>query len=199
MTGEKSVSEKTRRRAFLAGAAAVSGGAVLGSGAILKPTAASEVPHQAAARRVARTLDERFVELADYPFKPHYVAVDAGDGSKLRVHYLDERPSDPAKASGETVLLLHGNPTWSYLYRMVIPPLVAAGHRCVAVDLVGMGKSDKPTDRFAYTYRNHLDWLREAVFDRLELRDTTMVCHDWGGILGLLLLAEHPDRFRQEP
>jgi haloalkane dehalogenase len=88
---------------------------------------------------VARTPDERFVDLADYPFKPHCVTIDAGDGSKLRLHYVDERPSEPAKASGETVLLLHGNPTWSYLYRHVISPLVAAGHRCIAVDLVGMG------------------------------------------------------------
>jgi haloalkane dehalogenase len=170
---------------------------VLGSGAILKPAAASQAPQGAPGRPVARTPDERFVDLADYPFKPHYVTIDAGDGSKLRLHYVDERPSEPAKASGETVLLLHGNPTWSYLYRHVIPPLVAAGHRCIAVDLVGMGKSDKPTDRFVYNYRNHLDWLREAVFDRLDLRDVTMVCHDWGGLLGLLLLAEYPKRFRR--
>ena len=120
-----------------------------------------------------------------------------GSGTRLRVHYVDERPSDPAKASGETILLLHGNPSWSYLYRHVIPPLVAAGHRCVALDLVGFGRSDKPTDRFVYTYANHVGWLREAVFDRLGLRDVTLVCHDWGGLLGLLLLAQHPDRFRR--
>ena len=113
------------------------------------------------------------------------------------MHYVDERPSDPAKASGETIVLLHGNPSWSYLYRHVIPPLVAAGHRCVAVDLVGSGKSDKVTDRFAYTYASHVGWLREALFDRLGLGDVTLVCHDWGGTLGLLLVAQNPGRFRR--
>ncbi|MEU0571274.1 haloalkane dehalogenase [Nonomuraea sp. NPDC005983] len=78
-----------------------------------------------------------------------------------------------------------------------MPPLVAAGHRCVAPDLVGFGRSDKPASRFAYTYQSHVDWLRETVFDRLDLRDVTMVCHDWGGLLGLRLLAEHPERFRR--
>jgi len=145
-----------------------------------------------------RTPDARFEGLLDYPFEPNYLDIDAGDGAgtRLRVHYLDERP-DPANASGETVLLLHGEPTWSYLYRHVIPPLVAAGHRCVAPDLVGFGKSDKPADRFDYTYQSHLDWLRQVVFDRLDLSDVTMVCHDWGGLLGLRLLGEHPDRFRR--
>ncbi|MFF0269423.1 alpha/beta fold hydrolase [Kribbella sp. NPDC004536] len=142
-----------------------------------------------------RTPDARFDGLVDYPFEPHYVDIDAG-GTQLRVHYLDERP-DPADASGETVLLLHGEPTWSYLYRHVIPPLIAAGHRCVAPDLVGFGKSDKPTDRFDYTYQSHLDWLRQVVFDQLELSGVTMLCHDWGGLLGLRLLGEHPDRFRR--
>lgn len=139
---------------------------------------------------ILRTPDDRFENLPDFPFEPHYVEL--GDG--IRVHYLDERPERP---SGETVLLLHGEPTWSYLYRHVIPPLVAAGHRCVAPDLVGFGRSDKPADRFAYTYQSHVDWLRETVFDRLDLRDVTMVCHDWGGLLGLRLRAEHPDRFRR--
>jgi haloalkane dehalogenase len=148
---------------------------------------------------VLRTPETRFDGLPDYPFAPHYVEIGSGDGSgiPLRVHYVDERPSDPAQASGETILLLHGEPSWSFLYRHVIPPLVAAGHRCVAPDLVGFGKSDKPTDRFAYTYQGHVDWLRETVFDRLDLRDVTMVCQDWGGLLGLRLLAEHPDRFRR--
>lgn len=148
---------------------------------------------------VLRTHEERFGDLPDYPFTPHYVEVAAGDGSdtRLRVHYIDERPSDPATASGETVLLLHGNPSWSFLYRHVIPPLMAAGHRCVAPDLVGFGKSDKPADRFDYTYQRHVDWLREVVFDRLALTAVTMVCQDWGGLLGLRLLAEHPNRFRR--
>jgi len=148
---------------------------------------------------VLRTPDARFEGLPGYPFEPHYVEIDAGDaaGTRLRVHYLDERPGDPAEDSGETILLLHGEPTWSYLYRNVIPPLVAAGHRCVAPDLIGFGRSDKPASPFAYTYQSHVDWLRETLFDRLDLRDITMVCHDWGGLLGLRLLAEHPDRFRR--
>lgn len=149
--------------------------------------------------KVLRTPESRFEGLSDYPFIPHYIEIDAGDGAgtRLRVHYIDERPGDPAEASGETILLLHGNPSWSYLYRRVIPPLVAAGHRCVALDLVGMGKSDKPANRFLYTYQRHLDWLSEAVIDRLDLRDVTMVCHDWGALLGMLLLAQHPERFRR--
>lgn len=148
--------------------------------------------------KVLSTPPQRFADLPDYPFQPHYVPVNLGDGSPttVRLHYIDERP-DTAAASGETILLLHGNPSWSYLYRHVIPPLVAAGHRCVAVDLVGMGRSDKPTDRFLYTYQRHTEWLTEALFDRLDLRGLTLVCHDWGGVLGLRLLAEHPDRFRR--
>jgi haloalkane dehalogenase len=148
---------------------------------------------------VLRTPEARFADLPDYPFTPHYVEIGAGDaaGTRLRVHYVDERPGDPAKASGETILLLHGEPSWSYLYRHVMGPLLAAGHRCVAPDLVGFGKSDKPANRFAYTYQSHMDWLCETVFDRLDLRNVTMVCHDWGGLLGLRLLAGHPDRFRR--
>ncbi|HEU4541383.1 MAG TPA: haloalkane dehalogenase [Jiangellaceae bacterium] len=190
------------RRQFLASTAALAGGALIASAADVGQQAAAALPGQRprdAAPKVLLTPDARFVGLPDYPFKPNYVRIDLGDGSgaKVRMHYVDERPSDPAKASGETILLLHGNPSWSYLYRHVIPPLVAAGHRCIAPDLVGMGKSDKPTERFLYTYQQHLDWLTEAVFDRLDLRDLTMVCHDWGGTLGLRLLAEHPDRFRR--
>ncbi|MFI7068531.1 haloalkane dehalogenase [Kribbella sp. NPDC050124] len=146
-----------------------------------------------------RTPDDRFADLPDYPFKPNYVTVplEPGTDETLRLHYVDERPSDPSKASGETIVLLHGNPAWSYLYRHVIPPLVAAGHRCIAVDLVGHGKSDKVADRFSYSYASHVRWLREALFKRLGLRNVTLVCHDWGGTLGLLLLAQNPDRFRR--
>src|SRR5215207_2193280 len=190
------------RRQFLAGAAAIAGGAVVGEAVGLKRPAAAS-PRQAGTpahdTRVLATPESRFRDLVDYPFTPHYVWIDAGDGARtrLRVHHVDQRPSDPATASGETILLLHGNPSWSYLYRHVIPPLVAAGHRCVAPDLVGFGKSDKPADRFLYTYQRHVDWLRATVFDQLDLRDVTLVCQDWGGLLGLRLLAEHPDRFRR--
>jgi haloalkane dehalogenase len=184
------------RRRLLAGAAALAGGALIGPAADAR-AATTEAP--VAGPKVLRTPEERFARLPDYPFRPHYVWVDLGDGSEtqVRMHYVDERPGGGVRASGETILLLHGNPSWSYLYRHVIPPLVAAGHRCVAVDLVGMGKSDKPTDRFLYTYQRHTDWLTEAVFGQLDLRDLTLVCHDWGGVLGLRLLAEHPDRFRR--
>jgi haloalkane dehalogenase len=142
-----------------------------------------------------RTPDDRFADLPGYPFLPHYVEVDAGDGSgsTLRVHHLDEGQADAA----ETVLLLHGEPSWSFLYRHMIPPLVDAGHRCVVPDLVGFGRSDKPTPRSEYTYQRHVDWLREVVFDHLDLTGVTLVCQDWGGLLGLRLLAEHPHRFRR--
>jgi haloalkane dehalogenase len=144
---------------------------------------------------VLRTPDDRFAGLPDFPFAPHYVEIDAGDGTdtRLRVHYLDEGPADAA----ETVLLLHGEPSWSFLYRHMIPVLVEAGHRCVAPDLVGFGRSDKPSPRTEYTYQRHVDWMREALFDRLDLSGLTLVGQDWGGLIGLRLLAEHPDRFRR--
>jgi pimeloyl-ACP methyl ester carboxylesterase len=106
---------------------------------------------------ILRTPDERFDALPDFPFAPHYV--DLADG--LRVHHLDEGPADAAP-----VLLLHGEPTWSYLYRKVIPVLVDRGHRCVAPDLVGFGRSDKPAAREDYTYQRAVDWMAEALFDR---------------------------------
>ncbi len=138
-----------------------------------------------------RTPDDRFTNLPGYPFQPHYADVATGDGSgKLRMHYVDEGPRDAAP-----VLLLHGEPSWSYLYRKMIPPLVAAGHRCVAPDLVGFGKSDKPVERSDYTYARHVEWLRELLFDRLDLRRITLFCQDWGGLLGLRLVAEHESRF----
>ncbi len=142
-----------------------------------------------------RTPDDRFVGLPGFPFEPHYVEVDAGDGSgdRLRVHHLDEGPAD----AHDTVVLLHGEPSWCFLYRSMIPPLVEAGHRCVAPDLVGFGRSDKPTPRTEYTYQRHVDWLREVVFNRLDLDGLTLVCQDWGGLLGLRLVAEHPERFRR--
>jgi haloalkane dehalogenase len=144
---------------------------------------------------VLRTPDERFDNLPGWTFEPHHVDVDAGDGSEtqLRVHYVDEAPM--ADTSGETVLLLHGEPSWGYLYRKMVPILVGAGHRCVVPDLVGFGRSDKPTPRTEYTYQRHVDWLQEALIDQLQLDDITLVAQDWGGLLGLRLVAEHPDRF----
>ena len=135
---------------------------------------------------VLRTPDERFADLPDFPFAPHYVEL--ADG--LRVHHLDEGPADAAP-----VLLMHGEPTWSYLYRKVIPGLVARGHRCVAPDLVGFGRSDKPAERSDHSYQRQVDWMAEALFGKLDLRDITFFGQDWGGLIGLRLVALEPDRF----
>lgn len=134
---------------------------------------------------VHRTPDSRFAHLPDYAFDPHYLTV--GDG--LRMHYVDEGPADAAP-----VLMLHGEPTWSYLYRHMIGPVAAAGRRVLAPDLIGFGKSDKPTDPAAFSYAGHVAWLR-SWFEQLDLRQVTLVCQDWGSLLGLRLLAELPDRF----
>jgi len=139
--------------------------------------------------KVLRTPDDRFADLPGYAFAPRYVEIPAGDGGRLRMHAVDEGPRDAAP-----VLLLHGEPSWSYLYRKMIPGLVAAGHRTVAPDLVGFGRSDKPTAREDYSYARHVDWVR-ALLLALDLRDITLFCQDWGGLLGLRLVAEHPDRF----
>jgi haloalkane dehalogenase len=136
--------------------------------------------------KVLRTPDERFADLPGYPFEPHYVEI--ADG--LRVHLLDEGPADAAP-----VLLLHGEPSWSYLYRTMVPVLVAAGHRVVVPDLVGFGRSDKPAEQSDHTYQRHVDWMSEVVFDRLDLRDITFFGQDWGGLIGLRLVAARPDRY----
>ena len=140
--------------------------------------------------KVLRTPDERFAALPDFPFAPNWVEVADGDGGSLRVHYLDEGRRD-----GEVVLLMHGEPSWSFLYRRMIPGLTAAGLRCVAPDLVGFGRSDKPADRQHYSYARHVEWMRQALFDRLDLSGLTLVGQDWGGLIGLRLAAEHPERF----
>jgi haloalkane dehalogenase len=140
---------------------------------------------------VLRTPDERFDGLPGYPFAPHYVDVPRGDGNgTLRMHYVDEGPADAA----ETVLLMHGEPSWSYLYRTMIPVITEAGHRAVAPDLVGFGRSDKPAARGDYTYQRHVDWVR-ALLEAIDLRKITLVCQDWGGLLGLRLAAEEQQRF----
>lgn len=134
--------------------------------------------------KILRTPDSRFADLLDFDFVPHYVEVDG-----LRMHYLDEGPRDAAP-----VLLLHGEPSWCYLYRHMIPPLVAAGHRVLAPDLIGFGRSDKPASRRDYSYQRQVDWMR-AWCDALQLRDITLFCQDWGSLIGLRLVAEHPDWF----
>ena len=143
---------------------------------------------------VVRTPDERFTDLPDFPFEPHYAEIPADPadpgGATLRVHYLDEGPAD-----ADPVLLMHGEPSWSFLYRHMIPPLVAAGHRVVAPDLVGFGRSDKPTEMADYTYARHVAWMSALLFDHLDLRNITFFGQDWGGLVGLRLVAAQPDRY----
>jgi haloalkane dehalogenase len=134
---------------------------------------------------VLRTPDDRFAGLPDYPFDPHYATL----SDDVRLHYVDEGPPD-----AEVVLMLHGEPSWSYLYRHMVPVFAGAGLRAVAPDLIGFGKSDKPTRIADYTYQRHVDWLREWI-EQLDLRRITLVCQDWGSLLGLRLAAEHDDRF----
>ncbi len=131
-----------------------------------------------------RTPDERFANLPGYDFAPHYAEVDG-----LRIHYVDEGPRDAAP-----VLMMHGEPSWSYLYRKMIPPVAAAGHRVVAPDLVGFGRSDKPTERDDYTYERHVAWMTGLVTS-LDLTNITLYCQDWGGLIGLRLVAAMPERF----
>lgn len=135
--------------------------------------------------KVLRTPEERFADLESFPYQPHYLEVGAG----LRLHYLDEGPSD-----GPPVLLLHGEPSWSYLYRHMIPVLTAAGCRVVAPDFIGFGRSDKPAEVTDYSYGRHVSWMSD-VLRTLELGDVTLVCQDWGGLIGLRLVADQPERF----
>ncbi len=137
-----------------------------------------------------RTPDERFAGLPGFPFAPHYAQIADSEGGTLRVAYVDEGDS-----AADPVLLMHGEPSWSYLYRKMIPILTAAGHRTVAPDLVGFGRSDKPARREDYTYQRHVDWMRELIVDHMDLRNITLVCQDWGGLIGLRLAAEHEERF----
>jgi haloalkane dehalogenase len=141
-----------------------------------------------------RTPDDRFDNLPGYAFEAHYAEIADGsggsDGATLRVHFLDEGP-----AGGPVVLLLHGEPSWSFLYRHMIPILADAGFRVVAPDLVGFGRSDKPTEAGDYTFARHVEWMRELLFDVLDLRDVHVFGQDWGSLVGLRLVGEHPDRF----
>lgn len=138
---------------------------------------------------VLRTPDVRFENLPDYPFAPNYVQVETTGIEPLRMHYVDAGPAD-----GPVVLLVHGQPTWSYLYRHVIRVLAAAGLRVIAPDNIGYGRSDKLTEPTDYTFKRHVDWLHGLVTG-LDLRDVTLVAQDWGGPLGLSVLAREPDRF----
>ncbi len=138
---------------------------------------------------VLRTPDERFAALPGYPFQPRYAHVEATGIAPLRMHYVDEGPPD-----GPVVLLLHGQPTWSYLYREVIGVLADAGLRAIAPDHIGFGRSDKLTEPTDYTFARHIDWLHSFV-TALDLKEVTLVAQDWGGPIGLSVLAREPDRF----
>ncbi len=136
-----------------------------------------------------RTPDSRFEAMADYGFDPHYSLVDDTEGGELRIHHVDEGPAD-----ADPVLMMHGEPSWSYLYRHMIAGFVKQGHRAVAPDLVGFGRSDKPTARSDYTYARHVAWMGDWL-RQVDLRNITLFCQDWGGLIGLRLWAEMPDRF----
>lgn len=138
---------------------------------------------------ILRTPDERFRGLPGYPFAPNYLTVPGPNGEDLRLHYVDEGPRAAAP-----VLMLHGEPSWSYLYRKMIPIIAAAGYRAVAPDHIGFGRSDKLTEASDYTYRRHVEWILTFV-RRLDLRSVTLVGQDWGGPIGLSVLAAEEDRF----
>ena len=131
-----------------------------------------------------RTPDERFADLPGYDFEPHYREVVG-----IRMHYVDEGPRDATP-----VLMLHGEPSWCFLYRKMIPIITAAGHRAIAPDLIGFGRSDKPASKDDYTYQRHVNWMTSFV-DQLDLRDITYFGQDWGALIGLRVAAENPDRF----
>lgn len=134
--------------------------------------------------KILRTPDKHFDRLPDYPFEANYA-----DIGELRMHYVDEGP-----ANGTVALLLHGEPSWSYLYRHMIPPLAAAGFRVVAPDLIGFGKSDKPAARRDYSYAHHVGWISKFI-ESLDLRDITLFCQDWGSLIGLRVAAGSEARF----
>lgn len=140
--------------------------------------------------KVLRTPDAAFTGITDFPFAPNYAQIaDTHDGTALRVHYVDEGPRH-----APVVLMLHGEPSWCYLYRHMIGPVVAAGLRVVAPDLIGFGKSDKPGRKSDYSYARHVAWMRQWI-EQLDLKDMTLACQDWGSLIGLRLVAEMPDRF----
>jgi haloalkane dehalogenase len=140
--------------------------------------------------RALRTPDARFAALPGYPFAPHYATLADSEGGTLRVHYVDEGPR-----AARPVLLLHGEPTWSYLYRKMIPGLVARGHRVLVPDLVGFGRSDKPAQKSDYSYVRHVGWMRSWLL-QLDLSGAVFFGQDWGSLIGLALVAQEPARFR---
>lgn len=142
--------------------------------------------------KILQTPDERFNSLPDWPYEPRYTHVDTENSvaNKLRIHHVDTG----ASTSGQTVLCMHGEPSWSFLYRKMIPLFVAACHRVVAPDLIGFGRSDKPSETADYTYERHVDWMTQWLVAN-DLDNLTLVCQDWGGLIGLRLVAAMPERF----
>jgi haloalkane dehalogenase len=139
--------------------------------------------------KILRTPDKCFHNLPDYDFEPHYTVIKDDDGSEIRIHHVDEGPRD-----AQPILLMHGNPTWSYLYRKMIPELVKTGRRVIAVDLVGCGRSDKPSKKKDYTLGRHCEWMSKWLRAN-ELNNISLFCQDWGGTIGLNLVAQYPERF----
>jgi haloalkane dehalogenase len=138
---------------------------------------------------VLRTPDKCFTQLSNFPFQPHYLEIQDPDLGSLRIHYLDEGPRQ-----GEVILCLHGEPSWSYLYRKMIPLFTAAGLRVLAPDLVGFGRSDKPAARSDYTYAKHVKWIGDWL-EAVGVGQVTLLGQDWGGLIGLRMVAENPARF----
>ena len=136
--------------------------------------------------KILRTPDNRFSNLLDYPFKPNYIQL--GD---IRIHYVDE-----GESSEEVVLLIHGEPTWSYLYRKMVPIVSESGYRVIVPDLVGFGKSDKPINQEDYTYEKHVGWISSFI-ESLDLKNINLFCQDWGGLIGLRIVSEQGYRFNR--
>jgi haloalkane dehalogenase len=139
--------------------------------------------------KVLRTPDDRFANLPDFNYAPHYTTVRDEDGTEIRIHHIDEGPRD-----AEPILLMHGNPTWAFLYRKMIPGLLKSGKRVIAVDLVGCGRSDKPAAKSDYTLARHYDWMSKWL-QAMNLKNITLFCQDWGGTIGIYLVSLHPERF----
>ena len=138
--------------------------------------------------KVLRTPEARFEALADWPFPPHYLDLETAEGPALRMHYVDEGPRN-----GRPILLMHGEPSWAYLYRKIIPAVVAEGHRALAPDLIGFGRSDKPSARTDYSYERHIGWMSRWL-TALDLKGVILFCQDWGGLIGLRLVTAFPER-----
>jgi len=138
---------------------------------------------------ILRTPDERFEGLPDFSFEPHYTTITDEDGTDIRIHHIEQGPAD-----GPVVVMMHGNPTWSYIHRHMVPVVAKAGFRVLAPDLVGCGRSDKPAQKSDYTLARHVDWMTKW-FKANNLQDITLFCQDWGGMIALTVLAENPDMF----